>query len=79
MSKSEHTMSFRVENDVHQRFISATAKLGMNASQILRDALTEKVEELEELATVAERLKKNRKRKPINELWNDLGLDNNVR
>lgn len=78
MAKSEHTMSFRIENDIHQRFISATSKLGINGSQVLRDALAEKVEELEELATVAERLKKNRKKKPIRELWTDLGLDNNV-
>lgn len=78
MAKSEHTMSFRIESDMHQRFMNATSKLGMNGSQVLRDALADKVEELEELATVAERLKKNRKKKPISELWTDLGLDHHV-
>jgi predicted DNA-binding protein len=71
-------MSFRVENAIHERFVSATSKLGINSSQALRDALVEKVEELEELATVAERLKLKRKRKPIKKLWEELGLDNNV-
>jgi predicted DNA-binding protein len=78
--KSEHTMSFRVEQGVHERFVAATAKLGINGSQVLREALIEKVEELEELATLAERLKQKqkRKKKPIAELWKSLGLDRNL-
>ena len=74
----QHTVSFRVEEDVHSRLVAATDKLGLNASKILRDALLEKLEELEELAIVYERLKKNRKRKPIAELWGELGLDHNI-
>ncbi len=76
--KSEHTMSFRVEQGVHERFVAATLKLGINGSQVLREALIEKVEELEELATLAERLKQKRKKKPIAELWKSLGPDHNL-
>ena len=49
-----------------------------NASKVFRDALIEKLEELEELFIVSDRLKQKRKRKPIAELWNELGLDDNV-
>lgn len=74
----QHTVSFRVEEDVHSRLVAATDKLGLNASKVFRDALVEKLEELEELAVVYERLKQNRQKKPIAELWGELGLDNNI-
>ena len=74
---AQQTVSFRVGEDVHSRLVTATNKLGLNTSRIFRDALLDKLEELEELMIVSERLKKNRKRKPIDELWSELGLDNN--
>lgn len=75
---SQQTVSFRVDEEVHDRLMAATDKLGLNASKVFRDALIDKLEELEELAIVYERLKQNRPKKPINELWSELGLDNNV-
>lgn len=74
---AQQTVSFRVGEDVHSRLVAATDKLGLNTSRIFRDALLDKLEELEELMIVSERLKKNRKRKPIDKLWSELGLDNN--
>ena len=75
---SQQTVSFRIEQNIHSRLVSATDKLGLNASKVFRDALEEKLEELEELVIVSERLKQNRKRKPISELWSELGLEDNV-
>ena len=75
---SQQTVSFRVDEEVHNRLMSATNKLGLNTSKVFRDALIDKLEELEELAIVYERLKQNRPKKPIEELWSELGLDNNV-
>lgn len=74
----QHTVSFRVEEEVHSRLVAAADKLNLNASKVFRDALVEKLEELEELVIVYDRLKKNRKKKPIAELWGELGLDNNI-
>ena len=71
-------MSFRVEQAVHDRFMSATDKLGLNASKVLREALTERLEELEQLVIVADQLKENRQRRSLDELCKELGLENKV-
>lgn len=75
---AQQTVSFRIDENVHSRLVMATDKLGLNASKVFRDALLEKLEELEELVIVSDRLKQKRKRKPIAELWSELGLDDNV-
>ncbi|MET0154767.1 MAG: hypothetical protein ABW189_01505 [Rickettsiales bacterium] len=74
----QHTVSFRIDDAVHRRMQSAMHALGLSASKVFRDALTEKLEELEELSKVAERIKQNRAKKPIAELWHELGLDDPV-
>ena len=71
-------MSFRVEQAVHDRFMSATDKLGLNASKVLREALTERLEELEQLVIFADQLKENRQRRSLGELCKVLGLGNKV-
>ena len=71
-------ISFRVEQAVHDRFMSATDKLGLNASKVLREALTERLEELEQLVIVADQLKENRQRRSLDELCKELGLENKV-
>ena len=71
-------MSFRVEQAVHDRFMSATERLGLNASKVLREALTERLEELEQLVIVADQLKENRQRRSLDELCKELGLENKV-
>jgi RHH-type transcriptional regulator, rel operon repressor / antitoxin RelB len=72
-------MTFRVEDEVKARLDSVVSRLGLNQSRILRDAVVEKIEELEELATVMERIKDKRPRRPIAQLWKELGLENPVR
>ena len=69
-------LTFRLEDDVKVRLDSVVNKLGLNQSKILRDAVVARLEELEEMTIVMERIKANRPKRPIDELWKELGLDN---
>jgi RHH-type rel operon transcriptional repressor/antitoxin RelB len=72
-------MTFRLEDDIKARLDDVVSRLGLNQSRILRDAVVDKIEELEELALVMERLKDKRPRRPIAQLWKELGLEDPVR
>lgn len=67
-------LTFRLEDDVKVRLDSVVEKLGLNQSKIVRDAVIERLVELEEMAVVMERIKANRPKRPITELWVELGL-----
>lgn len=69
------TITCRVDDDIKHRLDSVVEQLGLNQSKIIRDAVIERLEELEELALLMERIKANRRKRPINELWKELGLD----
>ena len=69
------TLTFRLEDDVKARLDVVVNELGLNQSKILRDAVIERLEELEEIVVIMERVKKNRPKRPIDELWKELGLD----
>ena len=70
------TLTFRLEDDVKARLDMVVNELGLNQSKILRDAVIERLEELEEIVIIMERVKNSRPKMPINELWKKLGLDN---
>lgn len=70
------TLTFRLEDDVKDRLDAVVNQLGLNQSKILRDAVIERLEELEEMVIIMERVKANRPKRPINELWEELGLEN---
>lgn len=72
------TLTFRLEDDVKARLDVVVNELGLNQSKILRDAVIERLEELEEIVIIMERVKENRPKRPINELWKELGLDDKV-
>lgn len=69
-------LTFRLEDDVKVRLDAVVEQLGLNQSKILRDAVVARLEELEEMTVVMQRIKANRPKRPINELWKELGLDN---
>ncbi|MDO9318534.1 MAG: DUF6290 family protein [Gammaproteobacteria bacterium] len=69
-------MTFRLEDDIKTRLDTVVSKLGLNQSRIVRDALVAKLEELEEMVILMERVRANRPKRPIDELWKELGLDN---
>lgn len=58
MPSEQKTISFRIEYSLHERLTKMTEKLGLNASRVFRDALTEKMDQLEALALLADSLKK---------------------
>lgn len=68
-------MTFRLENDLKNRLDTVVDKLGLNQSKIVRDAVVVKLEELEELVSLLDRVQANRSKKPIAELWKELGLE----
>lgn len=68
-------LTFRLENDIKTRLDTVVDKLGLNQSKIVREAVVAKLEELEELAALLDRVQANRPRKPIAELWKELGLE----
>lgn len=68
-------MTFRLENDIKKRLDTVVDKLGINQSKIVREAVVSKLEELEELAALLDRVQSNRPKKPIAELWKELGLE----
>lgn len=69
-------LTFRLEDDVKVRLDAVVQNLGLNQSKILRDAVVARLEELEEMTVVMERIKANRPKRPIDELWKELGLGN---
>ena len=71
-------LTFRLEDDVKVRLDAVVEQLGLNQSKILRDAVIARLEELEEMTVVMERIKANRPKRPIDELWRELGLDNQI-
>ena len=73
-----NVMTFRVEEEVKNRMDAVVEKLGLNQSKILRDVFVERLQELEDLVILSERVKANRPKRPIAELWDELGLGNNV-
>lgn len=68
-------LTFRLENDIKNRLDAVVDKLGLNQSKIVREAVVAKLEELEELAALLDRVQANRSKKPIAELWKELGLE----
>jgi predicted DNA-binding protein len=71
-------LTFRLEDEVKARLDAVVEQLGLNQSKILRDAVIARLEELEEMTVVMERIKANRPKRPIDELWKELGLDNQI-
>ncbi|WP_157014242.1 type II toxin-antitoxin system RelB family antitoxin [Mesorhizobium xinjiangense] len=49
------TISLRIDNDIKQRWDDLAAAHGLNSSQLMRQAIVEKLEELEDFYVVRER------------------------
>jgi predicted DNA-binding protein len=69
-------VTFRIEEEYKQRLDAVVDQLGLNQSKILREVVVERLEELEEMVVIMERLKSNRPRRPVDELWKELGMEN---
>jgi predicted DNA-binding protein len=67
------SLSVRVEDDVKERLERLARVHGLNVSHVLREAIGERVEELEDFYAVSERLARPHRRVPDAEVWAELG------
>jgi RHH-type rel operon transcriptional repressor/antitoxin RelB len=78
MDKVENmrAVSVRVDADIKARWDRLASEHGLNQSQLMREALIEKLEELEDFYTVRARLAEPFEPVPNEEVWRRLGVEN---
>jgi len=69
------TVSIRIDDDTKSRWNSLAKTHGLNQSEIFRQAIIDKLEELEDFYVVRERLAKPFKAVSNDEVWKDLGIE----
>ena len=69
------TVSIRIDNDTKSRWNSLAKTHGLNQSEIFRQAIIDKLEELEDFYVVRERLAKPFKAVSNDDVWKDLGIE----
>ncbi|MEL6435270.1 MAG: DUF6290 family protein [Pseudomonadota bacterium] len=69
------SISIRVDDEIKERWADLAEEHGLNPSQLMRDAIINKLEELEDYYVVKERLRKPYKTIPAEEVWKQLGLE----
>ena len=68
------TISIRIDDDVKQRWDRLADEYGLNQSRLMRDAILDKLEELEDFYVVKERTKEPLVAIEDDEVWKRLGL-----
>lgn len=68
------TISVRIDDETKQRLDRLTVSHGLNASHLMRQAISEKLEELEDFYTVSERMASTFKPVSNDEVWKRLGI-----
>lgn len=68
------TVNIRIDDEIEARWEKITKAHGLDRNEIFRDALLEKLEELEDLYAVEARLKEPFKPVPNEQVWKELGL-----
>jgi predicted DNA-binding protein len=68
-------VSIRLDDDVKERWDRLANEHGLNQSQLMREAIVAKLEELEDFYVVQSRLKRPFKPVPNSEVWKRLGLE----
>ena len=66
------SISIRVEDGLKQRLEQLAQVHGLNLSHVLREAIAERVEELEDFYEVSARLARPHRRVPDAEVWAEL-------
>ncbi|MFB9949820.1 DUF6290 family protein [Rhizobium puerariae] len=69
------TFSIRIDDDIKARWARLSADYGLNQSQLLRQAIEEKLEELEDFYAIRERLDKPFRTIPNDDVWKEIGLE----
>lgn len=69
------TVSVRIDDDTKDRWSSLAKTHGLNQSELIRQAITDKLEELEDFYVVKERLAKPYKTISNEDVWKELGIE----
>lgn len=69
------TLSIRIDDEVKARWAKLSQDFGLNQSQLMRQAVEEKLEELEDFYAVRERLNRPFKTVSNDDVWKDLGIE----
>ena len=72
------SVSIRIDDDVKARWDRLSDEHGLNASQLMRQAITEKLEELEDFYIVRRRLSEPFEAVPAEDVWKALDLKDPV-
>lgn len=67
------TVSLRLDEDVKARWDKLSRAHGLNASKLMRDAIVDRLEELEDFYVVQARLTTPFTPVPNDEVWKELG------
>jgi len=70
------TISIRVDDDIKRRLKRVAELSGMSQSAILREAIHDRLEEVEDLLVARERLAKPFRTVSNEDVWKDIGIDN---
>ena len=68
------TLSIRIDDDIKSRWNDLAQAHGLNQSELYRQAIVEKLEELEDFYVVRERLSKPFQSVSNDDVWKDLGI-----
>lgn len=69
------TVSVRLDDEIKARWETLAQAHGLNQSQLMRDAIVDKLEELEDFYIVKSRVEKDFSPIADDEVWKRLGLD----
>ena len=69
------TISIRIDDDVKARWDRLADTYSLNQSRLMRDAIVEKLEELEDFYVVTERTREPFATVEDSEVWKRLGLE----
>lgn len=69
------TLSIRIDDDIKARWQKLSEDHGLNQSHLFREAIIEKLEELEDFYIVRERLAHPHETVSNSTVWKELGLE----
>jgi RHH-type transcriptional regulator, rel operon repressor / antitoxin RelB len=69
------TLSIRIDDGVKDRWATLSKNFGLNQSEIFRQAIVEKLEELEDFYVIKERLSQPFETVSNDDVWKELGIE----
>ena len=69
------SLSIRIDDEIKARWERLSEEQGLNTSHLMRQAIIEKLEELEDFYVVRKRLSEPFEPIPAEDIWKELGLE----